>query len=152
MPLPTGDIFLPTAQIPLNFPCLEESKIKHLQQAIHKVDNPQADCRYLMLQKRDGSVPGGDQTSSCGIGFALRGHGCRPPPTAGGLYPSGRQGRGACRMSGPRLSLCLPSVCLCFHGVLCSQSTWCLSTRLLGPPLGSICCPRGFGCEAVLAA
>lgn len=67
----TGDIFLPTVQIPLHFPFLEESKIKRLQQIMHKVDNPQADCRYLPLQKLDASGPGGDQTASCGSGFAL---------------------------------------------------------------------------------
>lgn len=69
----TGDMFLLTVQIPLHFPFLEESKIKRLQ-IMHEVDNPQADYRYLPLQKLDGNGPGGEQMAppaSCGSGFAL---------------------------------------------------------------------------------
>lgn len=91
----TGDVFLPTVQIPLHFPFLEKSKVKHLQQIMHKVDSPQAGCGCLTLRKLDGSGPGGDQTASCGVGFALRGARVprcprlRPHSTAGGLYPTG---------------------------------------------------------------
>lgn len=48
-----------------------QSKIKHLHQIIHKVDNPQADCRHLALQKRTGMAHGGDQTASCSVGSSL---------------------------------------------------------------------------------
>lgn len=122
----TGDVFLPTVQIPLHFPFLEESKLKHSQQIMRKVDSPQADCRYSTLRKLDGSGPGGDQTASCGIGFALRGARVprcprlRPHSTAGGLYRAGPPGPGPGSLSnaGPWLSPSPLSVHLCCHGVL----------------------------------
>lgn len=151
----TGDVFLPTVQIPLHFPFLEESKVKHLQQIMHKVDSPQAGCGCLTLRKLDGSGPGGDQTASCGVGFALRGARVprcprlRPHSTAGGLYPAGARGHGGRGLGASRMPApgCRRVCCQSTSAVtvfFLRASAWCLPTLPLGPRRGGICCRRCF--------
>lgn len=148
----TGDVFLPTVQIPLHFPFLEEYKVKHLQQIMRKVDSPQAGCGCLTLRKLDGSGPGETRPRRAALALPSEepgcraAHGCAHTPRLVAFTPRGRGGRGlgASRMPAPGCRrVCCQStsaVTVLFLRV----SAWCLPTLPLGPRRGGICCRRCF--------